>query len=465
MPASGADRRPAAVQALLTDLCRAPVVVERWERLEPWAVARVLLGGAGAARTVIVKWVRTGPAQARAEPWRLRTELAALQFLSDDLGLALAPRVIAADVPAGFLVLEDLAPRVALDRLIRRDGAAACLELLAVFARACGELSAATAGQAGAYHARCAALGSPAPAGDAEGRLAGLWDRGREDAAALGAPIAGSAASELIAVLEELNAPGPFLALSHGDAESNNILVRESGPADARLIDFEAAGYAHALIDAVCLHVPGPGGYPSAARVPPAWPISTAALWPGACPRRRTTGATDSPWQRPACPGRSCACTGSPCSTPARRATTAGCSSWRHWNPPPGPPEPTAPCPTWPAGPGARPVCCAAAGPTRTWTSPTGRGSRPIRRAVKNASCVRVADYGICEGVVTPGSVSFTGFRELASSRVRERRQPGLSGDGVADGVECGDAVGGGGVEVAADAAPAGEGGEGVPVA
>jgi aminoglycoside/choline kinase family phosphotransferase len=45
--------------------------------------------------------------------------LAALRFLSDDLGLALAPRVIAADVPAGLLVLEDLAPRVALDHLIR----------------------------------------------------------------------------------------------------------------------------------------------------------------------------------------------------------------------------------------------------------------------------------------------------------------------------------------------------------
>ena len=121
MPASGASRRPAAVQALLTDLWGAPVTVERWERLEPWAVARVQLGRADAARTVIVKWVRAGPAEGRAEPWRLRTELAALQFLSDDLGLALAPRVIAADVPAGFLVLEDLAPRVALDRLIRRD--------------------------------------------------------------------------------------------------------------------------------------------------------------------------------------------------------------------------------------------------------------------------------------------------------------------------------------------------------
>jgi Phosphotransferase enzyme family len=259
MPASGANGCPAAAQALLTGLYRAPVAVEHWERLEPWAVARVQLGKAGAGRAVIVKWVRTGLAQARTQPWRLHAELAALQFLSDDLGLALAPRIIAADVPAGFLVLEDLAPRVALDHLIRRDGAAACLELLAVFARARGELSAATAGQAGTYQARCAALGFPVPAGDAEGRLAGLWDQGHNDAAALEAPIAGPVASELIAALEELNAPGPFLALSHGDAESNNILVHESGPADAHLIDFEAAGYAHALIDAVCLHVPGPG--------------------------------------------------------------------------------------------------------------------------------------------------------------------------------------------------------------
>jgi aminoglycoside/choline kinase family phosphotransferase len=259
MLASGANRRSAEVQALMTDLCGAPVTVERWERLEPWAVARVLLGGAGATRTVIAKWVRAGPAQVRSEPWRLRAELAALQFLSDDLGLALAPRVIAADVPAGLLLLEDLAPRIALDHLIRRDGAAAHLGLLAVFAGACGELGAATAGQAGTHHARCAALGFSAPVGGAEGRLAGLWEQGHKDAAALGAPITGPLASELNAVLDELNAPGPFLALSHGDAESNNLMVHERGPADARLIDFEAAGYAHALTDAVCLHVPGPG--------------------------------------------------------------------------------------------------------------------------------------------------------------------------------------------------------------
>ena len=257
------------MEALLTELFRAPVAAGTWERLEPWPVARVPLEGAGTDRTVIVKWVRAGPAGARTEPWRLRAELAALRFLSGDLGLALAPRVIAADLPAGFLVLDDLAPRVPLDQLIRRDGAAAHLGRLAAFARAHGELSAATAGRAGSYRARCAALGFPAPAGDAAGRLAGLGDRGHQDAAALGAPIAGPAASELTAVLGELSAPGPFLALSHGDAESNNILVCASGPADARLIDFEAAGYGHALLDAVSLHVPGPGwisvGGPAAA--------------------------------------------------------------------------------------------------------------------------------------------------------------------------------------------------------
>ena len=73
-------------------------------------------------------------------------------------------------------------------------------------------------------------LGSRAPAGGAQDRLAGLWYQGHQDAAALGTPIAGPAASELAAVLEELNAPGPFLALSHGDAEANNIMVREQAP-------------------------------------------------------------------------------------------------------------------------------------------------------------------------------------------------------------------------------------------
>lgn len=241
-----------AVQGLLTDLHRAPVVVERWDRLEPWAVARARLSGAGADRTVIVKWLRNGVGEARTERWRLGTELAALQFLSDDLGLVIAPRVLAADLSAGFLVLEDLAPRVALNHLIRRDGAEAHLERLAAFARTMGELGAATVGREEVYRTRCAA------AGCTQDQFVTLRNHGHEAATLLGAPITGPVASELAAALDELNAPGPFLALSNGDAESNNILLHESGPADARLIDFEAARYGHALLDVVCLYVPGP---------------------------------------------------------------------------------------------------------------------------------------------------------------------------------------------------------------
>jgi hypothetical protein len=147
--------------------------------------------------------VRTYPVESRIEPWRLRTELAALRFLSDDLGLALTPRVIAADLSAGLVVMEDLAPRTALDHLLRRDGAAAHADRLAVFARAHGELSAATVGYAATYYARRTALGPIDPAADLVGRFARLRDEAHEHAAALGAPIIGPAETELGTALAE----------------------------------------------------------------------------------------------------------------------------------------------------------------------------------------------------------------------------------------------------------------------
>lgn len=198
----------------------------------------------------MVKCARAGAADARTESWRLANEAAALRFLAEDLRVEIAPRVIAADLAAGFLVLEDLAPRAALDELICRDGVAAHRERLGAFAGALGELGAATVGHAEKY----GAVGVPTRGS----RFGALWTRAHRDAIDLGVPMSGGAASELAAAFDELIAPGPFLALSNGDAESNNCLVRASGPADARLIDFEAASYGHALLDAVCLHVPGP---------------------------------------------------------------------------------------------------------------------------------------------------------------------------------------------------------------
>ncbi|WP_425248047.1 hypothetical protein [Streptomyces sp. NEAU-NA10] len=258
-PRSFPSRRAALTEALLTDCHGAPVTVSSWSRLAPWTVARARLDGpAGVPRDVVVKWARDQPVPGRTPGGRLRTEVAALRFLADDLGLALAPRVLAADPDAGLVVLEDLAPRVALDGLLRRDGAAAHAERLAAFARARGELGAATAGHDGAYYARRAALGPVDRAADRRGRYAPLREEAHGHADAFGAPITGPAAAELTHALAELCEPGPFLVLSNDDAEANNALVHPTGPADPRLIDFEFAGYTHALHDAVGLYVPGP---------------------------------------------------------------------------------------------------------------------------------------------------------------------------------------------------------------
>lgn len=115
-----------------------------------------------------------------------------------------------------------------------------------------------TAGRAGTYYARRAELGPVDPAADRVGRLAPFRKAGIEHASALGAPIEGRAAHELAVAIDELTNPGPFLALSNQEAEANNVLLHAAGPADARLVDFEFAGYTHALTDAVCLYVPGP---------------------------------------------------------------------------------------------------------------------------------------------------------------------------------------------------------------
>ncbi|HEU5331795.1 MAG TPA: hypothetical protein VFU73_03500 [Actinocrinis sp.] len=245
--------------ALLTQSRRAPVVVVGWQHQEPWSLARVQFSGDSAPPTAIVKWVRCHSAAGRAEPWRLRLECAALRYLSDDLRLAFTPRVLAMDPFAGFAVLEDLAPRVALDRLIDRDGVGAHLERLRAFARALGTLGAATSRRATANRPWPTELTRLAAAADPLARLSLDLDEVCEHATGLGVRVTGGVESDLQEIADELRAPGPFFALSNGAAGADNVLVQPGGPADARLIDFEAATFTHALLDAVCLHVPGPG--------------------------------------------------------------------------------------------------------------------------------------------------------------------------------------------------------------
>jgi len=247
------------VAALLTESCRKPVAVVGWQRQEPWSLARVQFRGDSAPPTAIVKWVRCHSAAGRTEPWRLRLECATLRYLSDDLRLTFTPQVLATDLSAGFAVIEDLAPRVGLDRLIGRDGADAHLERLRAFARALGELGAATSRRATVNRPWPAELTRLTAAADPLAGLSGALDEACEYATDLGVRVSDGVDWDLAAIADELRAPGPFFALSSGDAGTNNVLVHESGPADPRLIDFEASAFTHALLDAVCLHVPGPG--------------------------------------------------------------------------------------------------------------------------------------------------------------------------------------------------------------
>jgi hypothetical protein len=179
--------------------------------------------------------------------------------------------------------------------------------------------------------------------------------------------------------------------LANGDADANNVLVRPAGPADARLIDFEFVGYAHTVTDAVCLYVPGPGwmavGHPVAAGLADAYRAALAEGVPEAAGDRRYGLG----WRRPVRPGRWYECTGSPSSTPAPPATTAGHNWSRPSKRPPARRTPTTPCPNGRAGPTGWPGDCAAAGRTRTATSRTRRPSRRTRRgrvSVRNGRSV-----------------------------------------------------------------------------
>lgn len=71
-----------------------------------------------------------------------------------------------------------------------------------------------------------------------------------------GVSMSAAAGRELADITTEIADPGAFLAFSNGDPGVNNYLVDSRG--DGRLIDFEAAGFRHAVTDLVNdLYLPG----------------------------------------------------------------------------------------------------------------------------------------------------------------------------------------------------------------
>lgn len=242
------SRHPAneTIEALL----RTPVV--RTESFAPWSVLRAHVSGEPG--TVIVKWLREHPAGFRTDPRQVVTEMAALDFLAG-LEPRLAPQVYASDLAAGLLVLEDLSPRVALDQLLRTGGVPGAAPGMRAFTQAIADLHVMTAHRFGAYYAHRARYGPVDPKADRADPCGPRWPVTRRELADLGLAMPGPAARELAAAERELTEPGAFLVLTNGDSNPNNFLVDGD---DGRIIDFEFAGYRHALGNLAWLYVPGP---------------------------------------------------------------------------------------------------------------------------------------------------------------------------------------------------------------
>jgi hypothetical protein len=224
------------------------------EHLAPWSVLRCRLQPSTGrpAESVIVKWLRGG--DLRIDPRQMATERAALEFLAQ-IGFSQAPRLIAADAATSVLVLQDLAPRMPLSDLLRRQGLPDSIPGLRAFAQVIGQLNAATAGRSALYDQIREGYGPCDPLAGWTGGTSPRWPNTLALLASLGLAVSAAVERDLADVAGALLNPGPFLAFSNGDCEANNVLVEGE---DAVLIDFEFAAYRHALLCAVWMHVPGP---------------------------------------------------------------------------------------------------------------------------------------------------------------------------------------------------------------
>ena len=199
--------------------------------------------------------VRGGPVpavilkQARDEPVCGLDDLAGADFLTRQ-GLEFGPRLLAADVDARLLVLEDLGRGRSLEELLNGEDARAATGGLISTARLTGQLHASTLGRQSEYELVRQALPPRPERVRVENARFLLENEGRllRWLAAVDAQAAPGLHEDLEDVARTLADPGPFLAFTHGDLAPSNVLFTPGGP---RLLDFEYAGMRHALYDAL----------------------------------------------------------------------------------------------------------------------------------------------------------------------------------------------------------------------
>lgn len=177
------------------------------------------------------------------------TDWASLAFLSTvQEAVDIAPRFYAGDAQERLFVMEDLGGSRSLADVLDGGTAEMVLHVLRALATTMARFVVATTDREGVYARMRAALPGAAELG--RQREATRWLEARQkvarwaEALAIPLPRGFDAAYEQIATLYA--EPGAYLAFSHGDpAPSNNHIAAGR----VRLVDFEYAGYRHALYD------------------------------------------------------------------------------------------------------------------------------------------------------------------------------------------------------------------------
>jgi hypothetical protein len=235
--------------------------------------------------TVVAKGQRSPdePVSAAAEegPWsapnRFRNEVAALRVLGGADGLV--PALLADDVEAQWMVLEDVGPVTSLADALLADDPAAAAEALCGWARALGRLHRRTADAAllSEWAAARRALGGAIPSESASEVL----DSVRPTLADL--VVVGDGVAEAAREIDRRLGGRDWWALTPRDACPDNCARRADG--SYLLFDFEGAGARHALLDAAYLVSTFPtcwctGPVPAPARARALEAYRAAAGWP-----------------------------------------------------------------------------------------------------------------------------------------------------------------------------------------
>jgi tRNA A-37 threonylcarbamoyl transferase component Bud32 len=235
------------------------VEVVELEELRPGRIARANVRevASGATNSLVIKAVPHDSdfAKRRAQ---FETELNSLRFLNE-VCPEIVPILVAWDLEAGILVLEEL-HGLSLPDLLLGESAATATEGLLAFARVLGRLHRATAGRDQQFYALRNSIGPVDRLADRFFlRNQDLREMHRESARILTEATlpewSNAANAEFASVIASLAEPGEFLAFSNGDPCPGNEVLTEDGLV---LLDFEVGAFRHALLDTAYFAIPFP---------------------------------------------------------------------------------------------------------------------------------------------------------------------------------------------------------------